>query len=66
MKSWRTTLCGFLAAVSAAIPAINAAIDGNPATVPDWSPIFPALMAAIGLMLARDAKVSSEQQGIKP
>lgn len=65
MKSWRTTVTGALAIVAAVIPAIQALLDGNPATSPDWSVTGAAVMAGIGLIAARDNRVSSEQVGAK-
>jgi hypothetical protein len=65
MKSWKTTTTGALAIIAALASAAQLLLDGNPATNPDYTAIGAAVMAGIGLMSARDANVSSEQQGVK-
>ena len=65
MASWRTSLSGILAIVLALTAAAQALLDGNPATNPDWTSVGAAVMAGLGLLNARDAKVSSEAQGVK-
>jgi hypothetical protein len=39
--------------------------DADPLTLPDWGAVGAAVMAGIGLLAARDNKVSSEQAGAK-
>lgn len=63
--SWRTTVTGILAIVVAVAGALKAELDGDPATYADWGAVAAAVMAGIGLVLARDAKVSSQQEGIR-
>ena len=64
--SWRTTTCGVLAIVAAAINSVAIPLlDGIPSTQPDWTTFGAVLLAGIGLLFARDNKVSSEQAGIK-
>ena len=63
--SWRTTTTGILAIVVAIAGAAKAEFDGDPFTVADWGAVAAAIMAGIGLILARDAKVSSQQEGIR-
>ncbi len=65
LKSWRTSLAGLLSAIAMSIPTIQAAIDGNPATVPDWSIVVGAVGLAVVAFFARDNKVTSEQAGAK-
>lgn len=65
MGSWRTSLAGALSALGILLPAIAAAIDGNPATDPNWGMVIPAVIGSIGLLFARDNKVSSEAAGAK-
>jgi predicted aconitase with swiveling domain len=65
MKSWRTTTSGVIAILLAFGAAAQALIDGNPATNPDWAAVGAAVMAGIGLLTARDHKVTSEQAGAK-
>lgn len=65
MKSWKTTVAGVCAIVAAAAGAIGALVDGNPATNPDWTATWAAIMAGVGLITARDNNVSSESAGAK-
>ncbi len=66
LASWRTSLAGFLAVVAVAIPTVKAAIDGDPATVPDWQIVVAAFGTFVVSLLARDNKTTSEQAGAKP
>ena len=61
-KSWKTTTLGVLAIVSAAIGAVTALINGTPV---DWTTVVASIMAGVGLLAARDNKVTSEQAGAK-
>jgi hypothetical protein len=63
--SWRTTTTGILAIIVALSGALKAELDGDPVTVADWGAVAAAVMAGVGLILARDAKVSSQQEGIR-
>ena len=45
--------------------AINALADGNPATNPDWTSVIASISACVGLLFARDNKVTSEQVAAK-
>jgi hypothetical protein len=65
MKSWRTSTSGILAIVVAVGTAVQLLIDGNPATNPDWGTVGAAVLAGVGLLTARDNKVSSESAGAK-
>jgi hypothetical protein len=62
MTSWRTTVSG-IAAILAAVAGVAAAV-ANGAPV-DWTSALAAIMAGIGLITARDNKVSSEAAGAK-
>ncbi len=65
-RSWRTTACGVLAAVSALIGLVVVPLlDEDPATVAHWAEALPIALAAIGLGAARDSQVSSEAAGAK-
>ena len=59
--SWRTTLFGVGGIVTVVAAACNALFDGNPATNPDWTSVIASVSACIGLLFARDNKVTSEQ-----
>jgi hypothetical protein len=63
--SWRTTTAGIAAIVVALGTAVGALFDADPLTLPDWGAVAAAVMAGIGLLAARDNKVSSEQAGAK-
>jgi hypothetical protein len=63
--SWKTTTTGILAIVVALAGALKAELDGDPVTVADWGAVAVAVMAGVGLIFARDAKVSSQQEGIR-
>lgn len=63
--SWRTTAAGIGAILVAAGSAISAHFDSDPLTVADWGSVVAAVIAGIGLIMARDAKVSSQEEGIR-
>lgn len=63
--SWRTTLFGTGGLLLALGSACAALFDGNPGTTPDWAAVAAAAAACIGLLFARDNKVSSESAGAK-
>ena len=65
MKSWKTTVFGICAILTALAGAVKLLVDGDPATNPDWTAVIAAVAAGIGLVAARDNKVSSEDVGIK-
>ena len=69
IKSWRTTILGIAALVSAVgllASTLTAQLDGDPATVPNWDAAWTVIAAALsglGLIFARDNKTSDEQAG---
>jgi len=65
MASWRTTGLGACTIVAAVAAAGKALLDGDASTNPDWGTTVAAITAGIGLILARDNKVTSEQAGAK-
>lgn len=66
MTSWRTTVCGVLAALVGGINCLVIPwLDGNPATTPDWVAFGTIFATAVGLAFARDNRVTSEQTGAK-
>jgi hypothetical protein len=65
VTSWRTTTAGIAAIVVAIGTAVGALFDADPLTLPDWGAVAAAVMAGVGLLAARDNKVSSEQAGAK-
>jgi hypothetical protein len=64
-KSWKTTAMGIGAILTAVGSAMTAAFDADPATVPDITVLVSAVMAGLGLIMARDNNVTSEQAGAK-
>ena len=65
MMSWKTTASGVLAIVVAVGSAAILLLDGDAATNPDWNSVIAAVMAGLGLILARDNDKSSESVGAK-
>jgi hypothetical protein len=65
VKSWKTTVFGICSILVALGGAVKLLVDGDPATNPDWTAVLAAVAAGIGLIAARDNKVSSEDAGIK-
>lgn len=61
--SWKTSMAGIVAIVTAILNVVNLLMDGNPATNPDWTLTISAIMAGIGLVFARDNGVTSKQAG---
>jgi uncharacterized membrane protein YhiD involved in acid resistance len=61
--SWRTTAAGIGAILVAIGSAVGATFDTDPATVADWGAVVAAVIAGVGLIFARDNKVSSEKAG---
>lgn len=61
--SWRTTLFGTGGLIIVVTTALNALFDGNPQTTPDWGAVAGAAAACLGLLFARDNRVTSEQAG---
>jgi len=66
MKSWKTSLAGILSAVVAALSLVAIPmLDSDPASVPNWGAAIAAVVAAVGLLMARDNDKSSEAVGAK-
>lgn len=63
--SWRTTTAGIAAIVAAVATALVALFDADPMTMPDWGAVGAAVIAGVGLLAARDNKVTSEQANAK-
>lgn len=67
--SWRTTLAGVLASLLIIGSNALAVLDDDPETKINPQVVLlelGTLATAIGLVAARDNKVSSEQAGLKP
>lgn len=63
--SWKTNVCGVSAAVVAIGNALIATFDGVDTTNPDWPVVIATIVAAVGLLFARDNDKSSEDVGAK-
>jgi hypothetical protein len=57
-RSWRTTTLGIVAVLTAVLGFVKATIDGDPTTEPDMAALVAAISAGIGLLFAKDAKVT--------
>jgi hypothetical protein len=66
LNSWKTTLVACLLAADAIGHAVIDTLDGNPATVADWNLVIVLLLAAAGMLFARDADKTSKEAGLKP
>lgn len=65
MKSWKTSILGLGAILTAIGAALTAVFDADPATTVNIEGTFTAIMAGVGLLFARDNNVSSEDAGVK-
>jgi hypothetical protein len=65
MKSWKSTVFGIGAILTATGSILQALFDGNPNTNPDFAPLIAALSAGLGLLFTRDNDVTSEDAGAK-
>lgn len=65
MKSWKTTVTGIAAILTAVGAALTALFDNDPTTTLDVTVTASAIMAGIGLIFARDNGVTSEEAGAK-
>lgn len=54
-KNWKTTTAGIAAILVAVGAALKALTDNDPSTVPDIGACVAAVMAGVGLILAKDA-----------
>jgi len=65
MKSWRTTVFGAGGLLTVAAATASALLDGDPTTNPEWAVVVASVAACLGLLFARDNKVTSEDAGVK-
>lgn len=59
--SYRTTALGLTAALISVLSAAYYMLDGDPNTNPDWTATVAAVSSGLGLLFARDNKVTSEE-----
>lgn len=64
MKNWKTSFFGTGGILIIAANVASMLLDGNPATNPDWSVTFAALMPSIAALFARDNNVTSKDLGL--
>jgi uncharacterized membrane protein len=64
-SSWKTTVTGVLMLLDIVGHSAVMVLDGDPTTNPNWAVVVPALLAAIGLIFARDADKSSQDAGVR-
>ncbi len=65
LRNWKTTsvALGMIAvALGQAVPLL---FDGDANTQPNWNVLIPEIMAALALLFARDADVSSQDSGVR-
>jgi hypothetical protein len=58
MTNSKTTISAVIGLAIVIGTAVQALIDGNPATNPDWGAVGGAIMACIGLIFAKDSNVT--------
>ena len=56
--SWRTTTLGIITILTAVAGVVQALVDNDPATNPDFTVAVAAVVSGIGLIFAKDAKVT--------
>ncbi len=57
-KSWKTTTLGICTILGALVAAATAALDGNAETAVNIEATLTAIMAGVGLIMAKDFNVS--------
>lgn len=62
-NSWKTTVLGISAILAAVSAIVQALLDNDPATNPDFTVAVAAIMSGVGLIFARDNNVTSEKAG---
>lgn len=58
--NWKTTTVAVLAAVTALSNAVSHMLDSDPMTNPDWNLVLATVIAASGLLFAKDSDKTSE------
>ncbi len=58
MASWRTSIIGVITIIVAAGAVAKTLLDGDPNTNPDWTVFMTQVTLGIGLITARDNKVT--------
>ena len=66
-KSWKTTVLGLVTGLIVVLGAVQAWVDGDPATVPDGNAAIQALVGIAIIVwgwVSRDADTSSKASGV--
>lgn len=63
--AWKTKGTAIAALVTIIGPMAKLLLDGDPKTNPDWNTSIPLILAALGVLFARQNNQSSEDVGIK-
>ena len=58
MKSWKTTAAGVLGLLGLVCTQLVAMWDNDPLTVANWGVVIAAVPVCIGLLFAKDSKVT--------
>lgn len=61
--SWKTTALGISTILAAVTAIVQALLDNDPTTNPDFTVAVAAIMSGAGLIFARDNNVTSEKAG---
>jgi len=60
IKSWKTSLAGVLAALALVEPHLQALLDNNPDTAPDYNVIVTGIFMIVYALSAKDGDKSTE------
>jgi hypothetical protein len=63
--SWKTSLAGAITGLMVILPQVQAILDADPATTPDWNLIVAGITVIIGFVAARDGDKSSQDVGVR-
>jgi hypothetical protein len=62
MKNWKTTATGICTILVIVSNAALAVLDGDPTTVPDIAGAVAGIIAALGLIFAKDAGITGTEK----
>jgi hypothetical protein len=63
--SWKTTTTGIIAGLMVILPEVQALLDTDPTTVPDWNLVVAGVAVIFGFAAARDGDKSSQDVGVR-
>jgi len=65
-KSWKTTTFSVTSVLTTILTlVVNPLLDNDPNTNPMWAEAIPVIIAGLGLLFARDDKVTSKDKGLE-